>query len=644
MTRFQNYIVLLSTFLFSPLLAQTDSVLFLQNIIVESSRLNSNASETGRNVIIIPSPDLAKYPINSIDDILRYLPNLEVQTRGPFGSQADISIRGTTFNQVLMMIDGVRLNAPLTGHFNHHIPIALSEIKQLEIIKGGTSALFGPDAVGGVVNIVTKTFTDQQDAKTLELVGNAQYGAENLLFTNLAGRYKQNGWQLSATGSYNNTDGQMLSNITRSFFERRAFGVAVRHKFSKTTLAWRSNFDERFFNAQFFYTASTFDQSKERVKRFWNQGQIAHTFNAQHKTVFDFAYQENSDHFDFNPAITRPNEHTTQYLNAQFNHYWTLKSNLKFTFGGQLDNRKIESSDRGNHVSQRYGLYVVGQYSKNRIVINSGLRFEEDAGFGTEFLPYFNVRYSLGDFALRAAAGRNIRAADFTERFVSNNLSTLAPGRNLGNPNLEAEKTWSFEVGLDYIFKSLPLKFATTLFRRSSTNLIDFVLTNASNIANASNLTANADYLYARNISEVETSGAEAQIQTYWNLNKHKFDLNIGYTWLNSSSSARLISKYISNHARHLLTWNLVWQIAKFRLSLNGIFKQRNPETALSIRKELSEQYTVYNLRANYQLIEQLGLNLQINNILDVEYADVLGAQLPKRWIMVGVNFRFVKD
>ena len=82
-------------------------------------------------------------PVQSVDDLLRYLPGIEVQQRGPQGAQADITIRGGTFQQVLVIIDGMKLNDPLTGHFNLYIPIHPADIERVEILKGAASAVWG---------------------------------------------------------------------------------------------------------------------------------------------------------------------------------------------------------------------------------------------------------------------------------------------------------------------------------------------------------------------------------------------------------------------------------------------------------------------------------------------------------------------
>ena len=129
---------------------------FLDPVTIYGNLLNTDNTKTGKNITIIKSSELDNYNFNSIDDLLKIIPSIELQSRGGFGSQSDIVLRGSTFNQTLVLLDGMRVNDPLTGHFSMYIPINISDIYQIEIIRGGASSIYGPDAVGGVINIVTK--------------------------------------------------------------------------------------------------------------------------------------------------------------------------------------------------------------------------------------------------------------------------------------------------------------------------------------------------------------------------------------------------------------------------------------------------------------------------------------------------------
>lgn len=153
------------------------------NPVTVTASLNPIAtSKTGRNILVIKGDSFQQLPVNSIDELLRYLPGIEVQARGPMGSQSDFVIRGGTFQQVLVILDGLRINDPLTGHFSSYIPIAPAEIDRIEILKGASSAVYGSEAVGGVIHIITKTFSRKgiTDKKGLQAqVMSGEYGLFN---------------------------------------------------------------------------------------------------------------------------------------------------------------------------------------------------------------------------------------------------------------------------------------------------------------------------------------------------------------------------------------------------------------------------------------------------------------------------------
>ncbi|HET7897325.1 MAG TPA: TonB-dependent receptor plug domain-containing protein, partial [Flavisolibacter sp.] len=214
------------------------------------------ASQTGRNLVVIKGEKFAKLPVHSVDELLRFVPGIELQARGPFGSQSDLTLRGGTFQQVLVIVDGVRVNDPNTGHFTTNIPLAPGEIDRVEILKGAYSALYGSDAVGGVVNIITRTFAAKNTAQKLQAAAQLTGGEYDFYSVN-AGVYTSNGKTSFGAGLLsNNTDGQ-LQRGTRGFVNATTLSASVGHAFDeKWNLAFRSSYDHRKFAAQNFYTAS----------------------------------------------------------------------------------------------------------------------------------------------------------------------------------------------------------------------------------------------------------------------------------------------------------------------------------------------------------------------------------------------------
>lgn len=249
-------------------------------ITVQSARVPARIGETGRNISLLDPADLQQAPYTSLDELLQYVPGVEVQSRNAFGVQGDISLRGATFTQVLVLIDGMKLNDPLTGHFNHAIPVTPAEIARIEVLRGAASAIYGADAVGGVINIVTKTHDPQQDDAT-QLEGQLHYGEHSLLMARQGFALQRGKLFLSGGFRMNQSAGEPiaerpLGNITleayRNFFDIKTAGLNLGYRLGKGwLLRARTAYDQRDFSARFFYTASPLDQSEETTTTWWNQ-------------------------------------------------------------------------------------------------------------------------------------------------------------------------------------------------------------------------------------------------------------------------------------------------------------------------------------------------------------------------------------
>ena len=641
---------LLSTFL---IWGQSEDLL-LDTIFVKSARVPTKTYETGRFVTILKQEQLTKQANLSVDDILRYVPGVEVQSRNAFGAQGDITMRGSTFTQVLVLVDGVRYNDPLTGHFNSYIPVPLIEVERIEILRGPAAAVYGPDAVGGVINVITKVFAENElDRDYQNAMLDVAGGADNLLHLN-GGYFLSDGrFKFSLTGSRNSSDGQLIEERSfinngdttnldayRNYFNINNFAATISFPLGNWTLTNRTAYDYRDFSARYFYTSSTFDKSVEEATALWNH---LHLRRSSEKTrdQFDFAYKRSTDEFIFNPLFTG-NNHTMNFLNFQYNHQHIVNDSWNWNIGAQVDQRKIDSNDRGQHEDWHVGLYFTSLFRfDNNWTMNTSIRADYDENYDLEFSPQLNLAYQKTNWVFRSTIGRGIRAADYTERFVSNNLpGPLSAGRNLGNPNLDAEQSWSGEIGAD-VFPNRPFSISATGFIRISDRLVDYILTNESMISNNSNLAEGANYFYAQNVEDVTTTGLELVLN--WNQSigdNLKIRSSLGYTFLDTQNEGDIISVYISSHAKHALAFNAILEGKQWDLGLNGLMKVRNGRLATAIDSELEEQYQVWHLRFNYHLSDTFAAIGQIHNVFDEQYQDILGAKMPDRWLMGGVSWK----
>ena len=630
-------------------LAQTpaDSSRTLREVTIYASRLSQPGNQTGHAVTVIPGSSIARYPVNSLDDLLRCLPALEVQSRGSFGAQADVSMRGSTFNQVLFLLDGMRLNDPLTGHFGAYLPITPAEIEQIEIIRGAGAALYGPDAVGGVINIVTKTFAATEHRHEAELTSTILRGEYNLWHTSTGGFLAANRLRLGGGILLNTTDGQLRDypGTQRSDLNLKTYSLSTAYEITpKLSLAARVSLDRRDYSAQYFYTTSLSDKARETTNKDWYQGQLRYQHNERSRTEAQVSASRGTDYYVFTPTSVA-SDHLTHYTNVLLSHQQQFSERVRATLGGQADRRAVISNDRGNHAQWHYAAFgVVAVTPTAGLALTGGLRLDHDQAYGTEVVPQLNASQQIGEeLTLRGAIGRAIRAPDFTERYNANGRAGIVPnGFNVGNAGLQAERTMNYEIGADY--RPLPgLTAKATGFLRKGNNQIDYVPTPGAQVIEASgltNLNPAATYRYAQNLFDVTTRGLETEL-TYAHqfTPKTRFDGSVGYTYVHVTNAQNIASQYLANIARHVISGTVGLTSRRVNGSVSGLWKQRDGVAAAAINRTQHTEYLVFNARLEAALLpERLWLTGQVQNLFNEHYSDLLGAQMPTRWLMAGVR------
>lgn len=604
----------------------------LSEVVVTASMLPQQEKETGRNIVSIKGSSLQNLPISSIDDLLKYLPGIETQQRGPAGTQSNIIIRGGTFQQVLVIIDGIRINDPLTGHFNSYIPLHPEDINRIEIIKGAASAIYGSDAIGGVVNIITNGLQQKNQHK---LSVGSKWGSYNSRSNNFWWGAQKEKWKLSVSSQQNKADGENLRGTT-GYYNNSFYAANFNYAFSSN---WKLHIlyanDNRDFNAQNFYTTFKSDTATEIVKSNWTQMGLSKQYT--HKIVkFDAAFKNLSDRFRFNPAGSF-NENKTSLFVAQGSVQFTRNPNHQIVTGAQWIHKKIRSNDRGNHELAHGAAFVIATHKlPKNIFINESLRIDWDQSYGWIIIPQINGSWVNGNLTTRASVGKGVRDADFTERYNNYNKS-IVTGGSIGNPFLQAEKSWSYELGADYRMGS-NFKWGTTAFLRDQNNLIDWTPTPYPMMPRQSNLVITGSYSLATNVSSVKTKGIETDL-TYnkkWG-EDYELNLSTGLVWLSSTSPNKTPSFYISSHARFLWNEQIVFRANNLQLAINSVYKIRNVQTASAINAALSNNYFLVNSKFSYLTSKRKGnVFLEITNLTNTPYSDLLGAIMPSRWIAAG--------
>ena len=607
------------------------------SIVITANRYPTVQRDVGQRITIWEASDIEALAVNSFDELLRSVGGVEVFSRTGFGIQSDITMRGSTFNGVLVLIDGMPLNDAQTGHFISDFPLPISQIKRVEILRGAASMIHGPDAIGGVIHIITETSAPTSLSPSFETTLSSTGGSHGLFDVAVDVAHRTDKWRIGGASIIQQTDGETITNqdgpvvgpngTVRTDFFRMSHALFQTFQTPTITAFTRFGMDRRDFNAFHFYTVSPLDFSREQTDTFWGQLGIQGKATSSTQWNAQTVWKRHDDTFTFNPQFST-NRHTSQHLFTQFHllhvltDRWTLMAGLS---GGV---RSIRSNNLGDHNDEKAGLYVLSRSRvSDNLTLSAGTRVDYDSGFGTEVLPQANVAWTKGIWTLRANAGRSVRAPNYTERYIN---TTRPPqrDRNYGNPDLEAERAWSYEAGVD-LYPSSKASFHVSAFRRQTANLIDF----AQRAPSETPMLADS-VLLALNIVEVDLQGIEVDATLDQPVGDALLSLDATYTRFHSSLEGvwpDAIFKYASGHARNLVQASSTLRLKGSSIGTQVLWKEKLDRSS----------YATVNLRFTYAIpigSHSVTTLLDIRNLFDESYAEVLDAPMPGRWISLGAR------
>jgi iron complex outermembrane receptor protein len=569
-------------------------------------------SELQRSVMSI---DVQQAPLLFPSDVdyLRLDPSVDLRERAPGGVQADLSIRGSTFGQTLVLIDGLRVNDAQTGHHNLDRPIPLDSIARIEVLHGAGSTFYGADAMGGAVNFITAPAA-ATEYRLRAGAGNFGYNEEHAVAS-----YATKQWSESITGDRSLSTGFMADR------DYRSAAVSSETHFltglGNTTLLVATA--DRPFGANQFY--GPFD-SFERTKGWF----AAITQDLGTQTVFDFGYRRHTDEFVLlrdDPSVYE-NNHVTESWQAGLRRHDDLSQNVVLSYGAEGFRDQIDSNNLGHHGRNRGAIYAAADFrALNRFAFTVGAREETYNGARGQFSPSASAAYFVSSkFKLRGAVSRAFRIPTYTDLYYSDPA-------NVGNPNLLPESAWSYEGGIDWNSGGR-LSLTATGFRRNERNGIDYVKCPPGSLFENGTCVSSpgaSDLWHAYNIDNLHFTGVETLIRYRLN-DRQEFDL--GYSGLYGAQQALngLISQYVFNYPTHnaYAGWqgNLGYGIlARTRIGVVQRYQRdAYPLWDFSIARE-SGRVRPY---------------LQLANLSDTSYQEIEGVAMPGRAIIAGLEVVFL--
>jgi len=575
----------------------------LDPVVVTGSRIPHRLSNTAKSISIISREEINAVPADNITDILKLVNGVDVRQRSPHGVQTDVGIRGSSYEQTLILVDGISVNDPQTGHHNMNLPVNLDDIERIEILKGPAATVYGPNAMGGVINIITRE--PQQNA----FGGHATYGQYDYYDIGARGALvsEKISNRLSAGRRY--SSGHIQEKDTD--FDIKTFNYKGTLKNEGNQFHIGTGYTEKDFGAYKFYSDAYPDQ-REKTETFLLSGSADLGIKGA-EIVPKVHWRHHNDEFKIkiNNVWSR-NEHRTDVFGIQVD--TRVTSGIGDTsVGGQAVLEDLASSNMGDHARRRQALFMEHKFNpSNNLTLNAGASGMHYSDWGWKLCPGAGLNVALTDeLNWFMSSEKSIRVPTFTELYYS------SPA-NQGNPNLKPERAWTYETGMRLNTK--PVRADFSLFYRNAKDVIDYSRSPGQTVWSA------------QNIAQISTTGFETALSYFPKsfLNTKLISaLKIAYTYLDVNRDAQgLESKYALDHLRHQLNGAVI---------IDWSDRLKHTVNARCGERIAGDEFTVVDTRITYSF-HKYQVFLEATNLFDEEYIESGFAPMPGRWVMGGLK------
>ena len=610
----------------------------LDEVIVTASKANLPLTMASKQVTVISSKEIERAPARSIEDLLSYVAGVDILQRGPHGVQADISLRGGSFDQTAILINGINLTNPHTGHYSFDLPINLSDIERIEIVQGPSSLVFGASAFSGGINIITKNDRVSNSYAKIEGGMNGLFGAE------ARGVYKHKQSLHTLSAGYKRSDGY----IANSDYEIINLLWLSRFQINGSSLEFNAGLNEKAYGANTFYSAAYPNQFDDTKGIFMS---VKGETNGKLKLIPHIYWNRHFDEFQLirEGTINVPSWYTNH--NYHRSDVFGMNLNMQYasvygitSFGGEIRNEGILSNVLGKPMDRSIGEYTKSDNRTNLSYFAEHTVVHNMFTFSLGGLLNYNTAI-IDKFSFYPAVNGSFRATDNLSLYASWNKATRMPtftdlyyttATHAGNTNLEAEESESYEVGLKYSHPFITASFAS--FILNGKNMIDWVK-------------ADADALWeSKNHTKIGTNGVESTISfdlNKWMGHSQPFtSLTLGYMYIDQNiEESELISNYRLNYLRHKFTAALQHEVVN-NLTFSWKFRWQNRIGSyiqyIDLQPGELVKYTPFGLldvKVDYKL-NNINLFLNANNIFNVQQVDFGNIPQPGFWLSGGVSIK----
>lgn len=590
-------------------------------VVVSANRFEQPISSILAPVTVVTREDIDHWQSNTVIDVLRRLPGVDIAQNGGMGQQSSLFIRGTESRHVLVLIDGVRLNqAGISGSSDmSQIPISL--VQRIEYIRGARSAVYGSDAVGGVVNIITRR---DNDGTTL----NAGIGSHS--YQNYNGSTQQKigeNTTVTAAGAYTHTKGfdiEARGNTgggpqpDKDGFLNKTLWLGVEHQFSSDLSAYARayGYDNRTsYDGTPADTRKLYSRTYESGLKYAN-GKYSTSLLGSYSHMKDYNYNYHNGRYGSGSVIDESDQYNFQWGNS----YRLEKGNI--SAGVDYQRQSIEpggyTMTSKKETVNNTGIYLTGQYALiDSVSAEGAVRSDHYSEFNWHTTWQSGLSWEFYDgYKIIGSYATAYKAPNLGQLYTDNVAWNIK-----GNPNLKPEESKQWEIGLEG--ETGLLFWQLTGYENEITNLIDFT-TDPVTYASSYN-----------NIGKAKIKGVEWNGELQTGLFSHQ--LTLQYLDPRNEKTNKVLNRRAKQQVKYQLDWNiaavdmgLTYQYIGSRYDINETY-QRTKVGGVSI----------WDLTAAYPITSHLTIRGKIANMFDKDYETAYGYRTAGREYFLTGSYNF---
>jgi outer membrane cobalamin receptor len=586
----------------------------LGQVVVTATKTEMEIGEVPQSTSVITHKEIMNSPFLSLPEVIQRAAGVQINQTGPMGGLSTAEIRGSEAGQVLIMIDGRRINDAQSGQFDlSSLPLNKDDIERIEVLRGGASALYGADAMGGVINIITRTPSKAPYARA-----SGSYGRFDTQLYSLTHRWKPGAWGYGLSVGRESSDGYRPNSDSSAW-------VLTGEMDYDFTPQQRLSFSVRNIQKDIGLPGpTTFVDPDDRQKDNLTQLDLNYRGAVGSTVALNFQGFQNIYRQIFDPGNEGPDVgssilHKNYTTGGNFQATASIGGVNLVTGGVEAIQNRLDSGAAGVHQSTTGAVYLQDEIEVAQpLTATLGLRYDYNSIYQNQWDPRAAVLLRLPwDIRLRASVARSYRAPTF------NDLYWPATAYTAGNPNLQPEKAWSYEVGGEKKFGGLAILKAAG-FYRDVTDLIRW--------------TPGTDFVWRpSNVQTAHIWGAETELVFYpWK----GFSIPLNYSYLYPVDEST--GEPIANKPKHIINAGVEYASP---YGLKGNVRGRYVQYYVNDQSTLNQMYFVVEARLSYEFKIYQNLAgegfISLTNAFDRSYEINQGFPMPPRSLNGGVSLAF---